>query len=88
MEAAIRGGVTTVQYREKNASTGRMVEEAAELCRLCRKAGVSFIVNDRLDLALAVDADGLHVGQDDMPGICRAPPPGPQENPRRFGGQR
>jgi thiamine-phosphate pyrophosphorylase len=67
VEAAIRGGVTTVQYREKNASTGRMFEEATELCRLCRKAGVSFIVNDRLDVALAVDADGLHVGQDDLP---------------------
>ena len=67
VEAAIRGGVTTVQYREKNAATGRMFEEATELCRLCRRAGVPFIVNDRLDLALAVDADGLHVGQEDMP---------------------
>ena len=67
VEAAIRGGVTTVQYREKNASTRRMIEEATELLRLCRAAGVPFIVNDRLDVALAVDADGVHVGQDDMP---------------------
>jgi len=67
VEAAIRGGVTVVQYRQKYASTRRMIEEAAELCRLCRAAGVPFIVNDRLDVALAVDADGVHVGQDDMP---------------------
>jgi thiamine-phosphate diphosphorylase len=56
-----------VQYREKNASTRGMIEEAAELCRVCRTAGVPFIVNDRIDVALAVDADGVHVGQDDMP---------------------
>jgi thiamine-phosphate pyrophosphorylase len=67
VEAAVRGGVTIVQYREKNASTRRMIEEASGLCRLCRAAGISFIVNDRLDVALAVDADGVHVGQDDMP---------------------
>jgi thiamine-phosphate pyrophosphorylase len=56
-----------IQYREKNASTRRMIEEATVLCRLCREANVAFIVNDRLDVALAVHADGLHVGQDDMP---------------------
>ncbi len=67
VEAAIRGGVTIVQYREKNAPTRRMIEEADELRRLCRAAGVPFVVNDRLDVALAVDADGIHVGQDDMP---------------------
>jgi len=67
VEAAIRGGVTIVQYREKDASTRRMIEEAAEILRLCRAAGVPLIVNDRLDVALAIDADGVHVGQDDMP---------------------
>ncbi|HUJ75177.1 MAG TPA: thiamine phosphate synthase [bacterium] len=67
VEAAIRGGVTVVQYREKAASTRRMLEEARELRQLCRAAGVPFIVNDRVDIALAVDADGVHVGQDDMP---------------------
>jgi thiamine-phosphate pyrophosphorylase len=67
VEAAIRGGVTMVQYRQKQASTRRMIDEAAALCRLCRDAGVPFIVNDRIDVALAVDADGVHVGQDDMP---------------------
>jgi len=67
VEAAIRGGVTMVQYREKSASTRRMMEEARELRQLCRAAGVPFIVNDRIDVALAVDADGVHVGQNDMP---------------------
>ncbi|HUJ75413.1 MAG TPA: thiamine phosphate synthase, partial [bacterium] len=67
VEAAIRGGVTMVQYREKAASTRRMLEEARELRQLCRAAGVPFIVNDRVDVALAVDADGVHLGQDDMP---------------------
>ena len=67
VEAAIRGGVTIVQYREKAATTRRMIEEAAELLGICRAAGVPFIVNDRLDVALAVDADGVHVGQDDLP---------------------
>jgi thiamine-phosphate pyrophosphorylase len=65
--AAIYGGVTMVQYREKNASTRRMIEEALELCQLCCSYNVPFIVNDRLDVALAVGADGVHVGQDDMP---------------------
>ena len=88
VEAAIRGGVTIVQYREKNASTRRMIEEAKELLRLCRAAGVPFIVNDRLDVALAVDADGAHVGQDDMPAARRAPAPGEEQNPWRIGGQR
>jgi thiamine-phosphate pyrophosphorylase len=67
VEAAIRGGVTLVQYRDKAASTRTMIEEAAELCGICRAAGVPFIVNDRVDVALAVNADGVHVGQDDMP---------------------
>ena len=65
--AAIRGGVTAVQYREKNASTCQILEEAVVLRDLCRAAHIPFIVNDRLDVALALDADGLHVGQDDMP---------------------
>lgn len=65
--AAIRGGVTVVQYREKSDSTRRMIEEAKALREICRAANVPFIVNDRLDVALAVNADGVHVGQDDMP---------------------
>ena len=69
VEAALRGGVTVVQYREKSASTRVMIQEAAELARLCSAVGVPFIVNDRVDVALAVNADGVHVGQDDMPAV-------------------
>jgi thiamine-phosphate pyrophosphorylase len=65
--AAIRGGVRVVQYRDKHASTREMVAMAAELAALCRRMGAWFLVNDRLDVALAVDAAGVHVGQDDMP---------------------
>lgn len=67
IEAAIAGGATVVQYREKHASTRQMIVEAQELRELTRRAGVPLIVNDRVDVALAVDADGVHVGQDDMP---------------------
>ncbi|MGA2481148.1 MAG: thiamine phosphate synthase [Spirochaetia bacterium] len=67
VQAAIRGGVTIVQYRQKQASTLRMIEEAGALRRFCREAGIPFIVNDRIDVALAVGADGVHVGQEDMP---------------------
>lgn len=67
IRAAIAGGATIVQYREKHASTRRMIEEALQLKELVHQAGLPFIVNDRVDVALAVDADGVHVGQDDMP---------------------
>jgi thiamine-phosphate pyrophosphorylase len=67
VEAAIRGGVRMVQYRDKDASTRAMVAMAAELAAVCRQMGACFLVNDRLDVALAVNADGVHVGQDDMP---------------------
>jgi len=67
VRAAIAGGATAIQYREKEASTREMVESARELREVCRAAGVLFIVNDRVDVAMAVDADGVHVGQDDMP---------------------
>ncbi len=67
VEEAIRGGATVIQYREKNAPTRKMVEEARLLRTLCKGKGVTFIVNDRIDVALAVDADGVHVGDDDMP---------------------
>ena len=67
VQAAIQGGVTVVQYREKQASARRMIEHARELRDVCRDQGVTFIVNDRVDVALALEADGVHVGQDDMP---------------------
>ena len=67
VSAAIRGGVTVVQYREKNLPTRQMIEAALELRALCRQHAIPFIVNDRVDVALAVGADGVHVGQEDMP---------------------
>ncbi len=69
-EAAIRGGADVIQLREKTASGGTLYRVALELRELTRKANVSFIVNDRLDLALAVDADGVHVGQTDLPAFA------------------
>lgn len=67
VSAAIRGGAGIVQYREKNLSTRQMVESAAILRQVCLDLGAFFLVNDRLDVALAVDADGVHLGQNDMP---------------------
>ncbi|HEY8425866.1 MAG TPA: thiamine phosphate synthase [Limnochordales bacterium] len=65
--AAIAGGATAIQLREKKATTREFVELAQALRGMTQEAGVSLIVNDRIDVALAVDADGVHVGQDDMP---------------------
>jgi thiamine-phosphate pyrophosphorylase len=65
--AVIRGGAKVIQYREKNLDTRTMVETAELLRRVCRHLGAVFLVNDRLDVALAVDADGAHLGQKDMP---------------------
>ena len=64
---AISGGVTTVQLREKGTPSGEFIRIASSLRELTRKAGVTFIVNDRLDIALAAGADGVHVGQQDLP---------------------
>ncbi len=66
-QAAIEGGANVIQYRDKTASSRKMYEDALQLQKLCRKKQIPFIVNDRLDIALAVDADGLHVGQKDLP---------------------
>jgi thiamine-phosphate pyrophosphorylase len=59
--------VDVVQLREKEAAGRAFFEAAQEIRRLTREANVPFIVNDRVDVALAVDADGVHVGQDDLP---------------------
>lgn len=67
VESALRGGVNVVQYREKEAGTRRMLDEAGALNSLCRKYGALFVVNDRVDVALAVGAPGVHLGQEDMP---------------------
>ena len=64
---AIAGGADTIQYRQKSGTTREMIEIARNMKRLCSEAGVTFIVNDRLDVAIAAEADGVHLGQDDFP---------------------
>jgi thiamine-phosphate pyrophosphorylase len=67
VDACIRGGVDIVQLREKDADARTLVERAAGVRDVCRGHGVPFILNDRADLALECDADGVHVGQLDAP---------------------
>jgi thiamine-phosphate pyrophosphorylase len=62
-----------VQLREKEWASGRLLPIARRLRARCREAGVTFIVNDRVDLALAVSADGVHLGQDDLPAPAARP---------------
>ena len=70
--AALDGGATVIQLRDKIASTRVLIEEGLALRALTRERGALLIVNDRVDVALAVEADGAHVGQDDMPaGLTR-----------------
>lgn len=64
---AVEGGVTMVQLREKDATTGEFVELGRRLMSVLKPLGVPLIINDRVDVALAVDADGVHIGQSDMP---------------------
>ena len=66
-EAAVAGGVTLVQLREKAASTRAFIAHARALKVRLAPRGVPLIINDRVDVALAADADGVHLGQDDMP---------------------
>lgn len=66
-EEAIRGGADVLQLRDKEASANRLYDLALALRKLTREANVSFIVNDRVDVALAADADGVHVGREDLP---------------------
>ena len=65
---SLDGGVTMLQLREKTLEEGKFLEEARELQALCRDYHVPFIVNDNVDIALAMDADGVHVGQSDIVG--------------------
>jgi thiamine-phosphate pyrophosphorylase len=65
--AALAGGAGLIQLRDKTASSRRLYEAACAIRELTREAGALLIVNDRLDIALAADADGLHVGPDDLP---------------------
>ncbi len=65
--AAIRGGATMLQLRDKSSDIHRFYADAAEVLGIARAAGVPLIINDRVDVALALDADGVHVGEDDLP---------------------
>ena len=64
---AVAGGVTMVQLREKYAATGEFIELGRRLMAVLKPLGVPLIINDRVDVALAIDADGVHIGQSDMP---------------------
>jgi len=66
-DAAIQGGADVIQLRDKSASSRELYDSAGQIRELTRKNKIPFILNDRLDIALAVQADGLHVGQTDLP---------------------
>ncbi|PKS11909.1 hypothetical protein jhhlp_001203 [Lomentospora prolificans] len=66
VEAAVKGGVTLVQYRDKTSDTRVLVDTARELHAVTKKYGVPLLINDRVDVALAVGCEGVHIGQDDM----------------------
>lgn len=65
--ALLDSGIKILQYREKDKKAGKMLEECLALRRLTREAGACFIVNDHVDIAMLCEADGVHVGQDDLP---------------------
>lgn len=66
VKAALEGGVTFVQLREKNLDNEAFLKEAIEIKELCVSSNVPFVINDNIDVAIACDADGIHVGQSDM----------------------
>ncbi|KAJ7968047.1 Thiamine biosynthetic bifunctional enzyme TH1, chloroplastic [Quillaja saponaria] len=67
VKSSIEGGATIIQLREKDAETREFLEAAKACLEICRLHGVPLLINDRIDVALACDADGVHVGQSDMP---------------------
>ncbi len=62
----IKGGIKIIQYREKYKSIKKKTKEAKEIAKICKDNGIIFIVNDHVDIALLTNADGIHIGQDDM----------------------
>lgn len=66
VESALKGGATFVQLREKNLEEELFLKEAEEIKELCQKYKVPFVINDNVDIAIKMDADGVHVGQSDM----------------------
>ncbi|MEE9522961.1 MAG: thiamine phosphate synthase [candidate division NC10 bacterium] len=73
VEQALQGGTPMIQLRDKDGDLRTLSEEASVIRHLCRRQGALFIVNDRLDLALAVEADGIHLGQEDLPARLARP---------------
>ena len=72
VDAAVSGGITCVQLREKHCGTREFLDKALSLRPLLKTRNIPLIINDRLDIALAVEADGVHLGQSDMPiGMAR-----------------
>lgn len=66
-QLALAGGADTIQFRQKTGPTRYMIEAAQKMRRLCDEGGATFIVNDRIDVAMAVKAHGVHLGQEDFP---------------------
>lgn len=66
-QEAIKGGVDMIQLRDKKSPAGEIIDEAIKLRKLAQRENVTFIINDRVDIALAVDAHGVHLGEDDLP---------------------
>ena len=66
IKAAIKGGVKIIQYREKNLPKEKIIEEAKKIKEICKENDVLFLINDFVDIALEVDADGIHLGLEDM----------------------
>lgn len=64
---AVKAGADVIQLRDKNKPSGMLAEEALKISRLCKKHKVTFIVNDRVDIAMVSDADGVHLGRADLP---------------------
>jgi thiamine-phosphate pyrophosphorylase len=67
VESALKGGATCIQLREKDLNDEDFLAEALDIAALCKQYGVPFIINDRVDIAIKSKADGIHVGQEDMP---------------------
>jgi thiamine-phosphate diphosphorylase/hydroxyethylthiazole kinase len=66
VEAALQGGVTIVQYRDKVSDTGALISTARKLHAITQKYNAPLLINDRVDVALAVGCEGVHIGQDDL----------------------
>ena len=73
VEQSLKGGVTVVQLREKKQDTAELIRIGRELHQITRRYGVPLLINDRVDVAIAVGCEGVHLGQDDM-GSCLTTP--------------